>query len=397
MRLANSYPKRIVKSTKPRGLSLLVCVLLIVLTPQISSAYDNDTHFWLTYYLAVKAGYTNTQATQIASANIAVDFDKDTEPLLPSFDHWKDWFHPLSHFQNIRTQFHALPLTASIFDKEWWNPIKLEINDENLKKAQAIVDARKKQFWEATLKEEENPGLFLHYLQDIFAHNGFTSYVGHAGYYYVDFLDSDAEKAERMAFDTLKYLIVFRQALLDEKPSENLLDPESLRIEDLVSPEVILDIKKTVEEFRKINPSKGVVPNRLVQHWNSLTDEEKRKYKLPAKPYKYGRSLAEIKKNGPAPDSSKARKLVQELLSLKESEMPQIWLYDFNSNGKVPKESRARRALVYVLNKSHQDVFTARAEEKNTERREIKVNSKKQCLPFSLKSKDSLTDSLNCD
>jgi uncharacterized protein DUF6765 len=397
MRTANSYPNRIVKSIKSRCLSLLVCMLLIFLTPQISSAYDNDTHFWLTYYLAVKVGYTNTQATQIASANIAVDFDKDTEPLLPSFDHWKDWFHPLSHFQNIRAQFHALPLTASIFDKEWWNPTKLEINDENLKKAQVIVDTRKKQFWKETLREGENPGLFLHYLQDIFAHNGFTSYVGHAGYYYVDFLDSDAEKAERMAFETLKYLIVFRQALLNEKPSENLLDPESLRIEDLISPEVILDIKKTVEEFRKINPSKGVVPNRLVQHWNSLTDEEKRKYKLPAKPYEYGRSLAEIKKNGPAPDSSKARRLVQELLSLKESEMPQIWLYDFNSNGKVQKESRASRALVYVANKSRQDLFTGRDEEKNTERREIKVNSKKQCLPFSLKSKNSLTDTLNCE
>lgn len=364
----------------------------------MSSAYDNDTHFWLTYYLAVKAGYTNTQATQIASANIGVDFDKDTEPLTPRFDHWKDWTQPWSHYQNIRAQFHALPLTGSIFDKEWWNPTKLEINGENLKKAQVIVEARKKQFWEETLREGENPGLFLHYLQDIFAHNGFTSYVGHAGYYYVDFLDSDADKAERMAFDTLSYLIVFRQALLNEKQSEHRLEPERIKIEDFVSPEVILEIKKSVEEFRKINPSKGVMPNDLVlKHWNNLNDEQRRNYKLPAKPFDYGRFLKKIRRDGPSPDSSKARRLVQELLSLKESEMPHIWLYDFNSNGKVPKESQANRALVYVPNESRKDVFTGRDEEDNTKRREIKVNSKKQCMPYSLKSKDALTGSLNCE
>jgi hypothetical protein len=105
------YLSRIGKSIKSFCLSILICVILIFLTPQITLAYDNDTHFWLTYYLALKAGYTKTQATQIASANISVDFDKDTEPLTPSFDHWTDWFHALSHYANYLT-----PMQTTFFN-----------------------------------------------------------------------------------------------------------------------------------------------------------------------------------------------------------------------------------------------------------------------------------------
>ena len=94
---------------------LLFCAALIFLAPQRTFAYDNDTHFWLTYYLAIKAGYSDIQATQIASADVGVDFDKDTEPVFPRFDSWKDWFHPLSHLQGVRIQHHALPLTANFF------------------------------------------------------------------------------------------------------------------------------------------------------------------------------------------------------------------------------------------------------------------------------------------
>jgi hypothetical protein len=51
--------------------------------PRNGQAYDNDTHFWLTYYLAIKTGYSPVQAAQIASADITVDLDRHTEPLLP--------------------------------------------------------------------------------------------------------------------------------------------------------------------------------------------------------------------------------------------------------------------------------------------------------------------------
>ncbi|MBD0369357.1 MAG: hypothetical protein ICV60_00775 [Pyrinomonadaceae bacterium] len=392
MKTANEYLNRVVKSIKSVGLALLACVILILLTPQMSSAYDNDTHFWLTYYLSVKAGYTNIEATQIASANVGVDFDKDTEPLIPRFDSWKDWLHALSHWQRIRIQLHALPLTAEFFNSEWWNPTKREINDDKLKK---LIDARKSELWKETLSERKNPGVFLHYLQDTYAHRGFTSYIGHAGYYYVDFLDSDRDNAKLMALKTFKYLIVFRKALSTGKESQNLPNPETIEIEDLLSTEAAVQIKNeinnAVDEFCKVNPSAGVRPNILVEDWENLDEETKLNFKKP--PAIYACSLLHIKNNGPAPDSSKARAKVKELLNLEEHALPHIWLYNFNSAGKSTKRY-AEKALVYVPYKSPKKIFTANDETKNTEKRTIKVNSKKQCLSFSLEAMN--TDPFNC-
>ncbi|MCW5959314.1 MAG: hypothetical protein KIS76_04075 [Pyrinomonadaceae bacterium] len=48
-----------------------------------AAAYDDDTHFWLTYFLAVKAGYTRIQAAQIASAKTSVDTDKHSAAAAP--------------------------------------------------------------------------------------------------------------------------------------------------------------------------------------------------------------------------------------------------------------------------------------------------------------------------
>lgn len=413
--MANTPLNRISKPVKSACLSLLVPVILIFSTPQVSSAYDNDTHFWLTYYIAIKADYTETQATQVASANVGVDFDEDTEPLTPRLDNWRDWLHRWGHYQNIRAQFHALPWTSDVFGKEpttadvanieWWSPIKLEDNAkdaEAMAKARELVAARKKVFWEETLTEGKNPGLFLHYLQDTFAHEGFTSYIGHAGYYYVDFLDSDRDKAERMAFETLKYLIVFREAhLKTEKRQGDFPAPETLKIEDLVSKglvsqETILQIKKSVEIFCKANPSlAGIHPNPLVTHWKKSKD--KLAFVLPSKPLIYLYRILQIQRRGPVPDSGKARKAVQELLNISEGQLPHMWVYNFNSAGKPLKGEQAEKAFVYApYAKSPKCLFTSKDETKNTKKREIKVNSKKQCLAFKLEGKNSQTDPFSC-
>lgn len=393
MKRPNANKSRIANSIKPGCRILLLCLTLTCVTPQISMGYDNDTHFWLTYYLALKAGYTSAQATQIASANVSVDFDKDTEPLMPGFDSWKDWFQPLSHYQYIRGRFHALPPSSSVFNDEWWNPTKREVNDEGRAKLEQIVRARKDEFWKETLQEQENPGVFLHYLQDTFAHDGFTSYVGHAGYYYVDFLDSDKDKAEKMAFQTLNYLIVFREALLTQKTFENLRDPESFNSEDLVSPEIILQVKRTVEEFRQANPSLGIRPNILVEDWDNLDENGKLKYKTP--PKIYGCSILHIINNGPAPDSRNARTVVQRVLNIEESQLPHIWLYDLDSLGS-PKKRYAQKALVYIPYKTTKRVFTAEDEKANTKSQDIYVNSRKQCLLFALDRGNSQVDPFNC-
>lgn len=92
----------------------------------------------------------------------------------------------------------------------------------------------------------------------------------------------------------------------------------------------------------------------------------------------------------------KARRKVQDLLGLDESQLPLIWLYDFNSAGKPNKQS-ATKALQYVAYKSPKPVFTATDEEQNTGKPdEVRVNSKKQCLAFSLAAENSQGDAFRC-
>src|SRR5687768_11888225 len=48
-----------------------------------ASAYYDDVHYALTYYICRQSGYTPLQAYRIASACSATDWDPDTEPVQP--------------------------------------------------------------------------------------------------------------------------------------------------------------------------------------------------------------------------------------------------------------------------------------------------------------------------
>src|SRR5436190_17027801 len=98
---------------RPLCFAFAISMMVFVFAPK-ASAYDNDTHFWFTYYLAVKAGYTPIQATQIASADVSVDYDEDTQPVLPAIETFGAFRHPLNHFQYVRNRLHALPTKAEI-------------------------------------------------------------------------------------------------------------------------------------------------------------------------------------------------------------------------------------------------------------------------------------------
>jgi hypothetical protein len=120
-----------------RSLQLLVAVVFVIAAIAINArAYDNDTHFWFTYYLAIKAGFTPLQATQIASADVSVDYDDDTQPVLPSIESFSAFRHPLDHFQYVRNRLHALPTKSEIIRLAklpkgyWWDP--LMITDPNI-------------------------------------------------------------------------------------------------------------------------------------------------------------------------------------------------------------------------------------------------------------------------
>ena len=85
---------------------LTLLLALVVMPAARAAAYDNDTHFWFTYYLAVRAGYTPVQAMQIASADVSVDYDDDTQPVLPSLESLASLRHPLDHFEFVRSRLH---------------------------------------------------------------------------------------------------------------------------------------------------------------------------------------------------------------------------------------------------------------------------------------------------
>src|SRR3990167_566636 len=81
---------------------LMACLLLLLAVPWSAQAYDNDTHYVLTYYLARKVGFTMEQARQIASANVSVDAEPMTEPLQTG-----QVLNPSGDAQTPRWLFHA--------------------------------------------------------------------------------------------------------------------------------------------------------------------------------------------------------------------------------------------------------------------------------------------------
>jgi hypothetical protein len=386
MRTANGYPGKFVKSIKSHCLSLLVCVFLICLTPQICSAYDNDTHFWLTYYLALKVDYTHTQATQIASANISVDFDSDTAPVLPK-PQIRDLIRLNSHFSFVRLSYHALASKTDVKELAkpevfyWWDP--MEETDKNIKRvANDLVTNRKTELWAETPSTKRNPGFFLHYLQDMFSHRDFKSFVGHAGYDRVDFLASDRSKAHNMTSETLKYLYFFREAVL--KKNAGVKNPDELRVEDFLSPDQIEEIKQTVETLCDVNESKGIEPNGLVTEWSKLSHMQKMaQYKFPPKGFLS--VLVNLYYNGQAPDSSKARDVIMKLTRKDGYEVPYMWLYEYNKYGIVtqPTAKKARRYKAEI-----RPVFNATDEMKNMEVVQVFDESvkpkRRQCLPYTL-------------
>ncbi|MBI3408517.1 MAG: hypothetical protein HY040_09205 [Planctomycetes bacterium] len=134
--------------------------------------YDKETHYGLTYFLARRVGFTIRQAQQLASADWSVDLDPDTEPVrLPA------GVNPLSadKSQLVRARFHALPETA---DELTYALTHGDLSLTQEKHYRDVVNTRLNQLWQQALSNG-NPGVYLHYLQDSFAHNGYLSMTGH--------------------------------------------------------------------------------------------------------------------------------------------------------------------------------------------------------------------------
>lgn len=368
-------------------LGLLCGIFLFFGQAQKSFAYDNDTHFWLTYYLSVKAGYTPVQATQIASANISVDLDKHTDPVVPYPSSLLDLRYLNAHFQTVRRRLHALPAKWEInkLSKQewnlWWSPL-IEENDDVNKIAKALVNERKVEFWKDTLEKRKNPGVFLHYLQDTFAHDKFKSYVGHAGYFYVDFLSTDKAKAEEMAFTTYKYLRAFHAAKFDGKDFAPVESIENSTIET----ETENEIRKVLETFYAANPSEGRKDSPVKTAWDNLDVKiQRKKHKRP--PDSFLKAFWKMKDENFAPNSSKVRKIVLENLPPTEY-APLIWKYNLRKSG---NNSDRFSSTAYEYKKIYDDsdtqAFTSRLEKANHKRKTYPNQNQNQCLAFDLVDK----------
>ncbi len=204
----------------------LVAVLFIcsLLKAEAGYCYEMDTHYYLTYGLARLVGYTPTQSWQIASADWSVDINETTEPLQLGQGEAGN---------EIRTRFHAFP--GYLAD----NPIpglELKLSPESYRVA---VEEGRQKMWNFCLSHG-NIGIYIHYLQDTYAHGGFFSKWGHGTFtgpgHAADFVSHDMKRANEMAFATVDALKAY---MLQKFPDQKPCDVNPAKIEAMV--QAVLD------------------------------------------------------------------------------------------------------------------------------------------------------------
>jgi len=129
--------------------------------------YERDVHYNLTYYLAVKAGFSKNQARIIASANQGVDESKVTGPFAGV---------------QARRDYHF------------------------------VTQERLRQMYDQAYKtgDLELMGQFFHAFQDSYSHAGYEPKRGHIiDGTAPDKTYNDPEKANEMAKATYEYMIIF--------------------------------------------------------------------------------------------------------------------------------------------------------------------------------------------
>jgi hypothetical protein len=193
---------------------ILVCLALAATASarQPVAAYYDDMHYSVTYFIARECGFTPLQARRVASANLSVDYSALSEP------EQRDRLKPNEPTYNLSAQeprvfFHAM-------------------RDERVpSKDVQVSDAAVRRQSEILLElgyRERNPGVYLHFLQDMRPHAGYSSWGGHWFppstprhpdphvaapnlWYgaYTDYLSFDPDKARATVADTARVLRTF--------------------------------------------------------------------------------------------------------------------------------------------------------------------------------------------
>ncbi len=171
----------------------IICAAIAIGVPCLAQAYDDDTHFVFTFLAARASGYSSIQASRIASACVEIDseLNENTEPkqlkrtlvdMLTGFG-GKD---AVTGYR-IRRDFHAMLDQARFPESVITGKSGPELDTkarvkflEEYNKARAAV-RNQGQALENDLRNAsiDNPGVFLHFLQDAYAHDGYGTYWGH--------------------------------------------------------------------------------------------------------------------------------------------------------------------------------------------------------------------------
>jgi hypothetical protein len=251
--------------TMRRAVLASLILMLVVAAAGPVLAYDNDTHYCLTYFLARQIGYTPKQAHQIASGAVAVDLSPATEPLQVPKTLAND---PIA--SEIRANFHAFADSA-VYDRV--EKARLANGDSEAaaamkatEAARATRDARQNALWQQGL-QSGNCGVYLHFFQDIYCHGQYWSYLGHPFKGHLpDFMSYDVESARSMVWDVITELSSFMHLRLAREPAK--LD--SYKVDTLFHRLLAVNRPDTADMMIDFatSPLEGGVPN-----WRVARDE----------------------------------------------------------------------------------------------------------------------------
>jgi beta-lactam-binding protein with PASTA domain len=184
------------RETPPRIRVFAVLLTIFCATASPALAYDGDTHYAWTYYLAIHVGYSPRQAYQLASAAWAIDHDAQTGPLHASAADSVSGA-PNPAIERVWRRFHAFADAVYVGAQPDVNTVgeRRREGEETL----AAIGAR-----------QRNIGAQIHYAQDYFAHNEYDSVRGHAVWGHApDRIGHGPNRARAMTRKTLELLTAF--------------------------------------------------------------------------------------------------------------------------------------------------------------------------------------------
>ncbi len=149
-------------------------------------AYEYDVHFALTYYMARAVGFTPTQSIRIATLDASVDTSEATDPaptdlsvFSPEKYRVRVTFHAFldtDRWPNATQPFppHIVPIGPRLVDPLFAH----DFSEAN--RARGLESAVLGAHVQWAKKNGGNPGVLLHYVQDIYGHWGYGAGGGHA-------------------------------------------------------------------------------------------------------------------------------------------------------------------------------------------------------------------------